>query len=40
MTTDGTRLITVKVSWNGVPQTRMIALAEATALAYLRETPA
>ena len=38
MTTDGTRLITVKVTWNGVSQTRMIALAEATARAYLRET--
>ncbi len=39
MTTDGTRLITVKVSWDGVPQARMIALADATARAYLAPAP-
>ena len=39
MTTDGTRLIAVKVSWNGVPPARLIALAEATARSCLAAAP-
>jgi hypothetical protein len=34
-TTDGVRLITVTVNWNGVPKARQIALAKATARTYL-----
>jgi hypothetical protein len=39
MTTDGVRLVTVSVSWPGVPHARERALAEALSRTYLRVPP-
>jgi hypothetical protein len=36
MATDGTRLITASIGWNGVTQARKIALAKAVTITYLK----